>query len=90
MIDGYYRNPHRNIHLSVGQIKATIRKMKATSTRQGDKYTINGVNWKIVVDNPSKAVKRYVLSRGAKGDVQISYDRPNNTFFITPSLKEMK
>ena len=40
MIDGYYRNPHRNIHLSVGQIKATIRKMKATSTRQGDKYTI--------------------------------------------------
>ena len=90
MIDGYYRNPHRNIHLSVGQIKATIRKMKATSTRQYEKYTTTGVNWKIVVDNPSKAVRRYVLSRGAKGDVQISYDRPNNTFFITPSLKEMK
>lgn len=87
--DTNYVNPHRNIHLTVKQIKATIQKMKSTSTRQGDRYTISGINWQIVVSNPTKAVKKYVINRGSKGDVHISYDRPNNTFFITSSTKEL-
>ncbi len=90
MFDSHYKNPRRNIHFTVGQIRATIRKMKALSTRRGDKYTTTGVNWKIAVSNPTKAVRSYILNRGDKGDVRISYDRPNNTISITPSPKEMK